>query len=109
MGTNSLRRLEAGLAGISSSLAKLRTDARRAAQMILVCFAVDAMIPRIILGIWSMSACPWEIVAVVIAGIRKPGDYQCIAPYILSMMGSQEAKIRESHLYCLPTSSSRFG
>jgi hypothetical protein len=55
MEMSSPRRLEARHAGISSNLGKLPTDARLAAQMILVFFVVDATILRTTQDIWCTS------------------------------------------------------
>ena len=100
MGMSSPKLPEARLVGISSRPGKLHIDAKPAAQMTLVCFAVDATIPQIIRGIWFMSVFPWAIAAAAIAEIQRHGVFLCIAQYIPHMEMDLRAKARGKSLLC---------
>lgn len=92
---NSRRRLEGRLAATSSRRAKLHTDARHVVRMTPVYSAVDAMIPRIIQGIWFMLVSLWAIVDAVIVVTQRHGDFQFTALYIPPMKMELKAKERE--------------
>jgi len=100
METNLRRRLEARLADISSRLVKLRTDAKPVAQTTHAFFAVAAMIPRTILGIWCTSAFPWGIAVAATVEILKHGDFLYIVQYIRRMRMGHRIKIREKQQVC---------
>lgn len=98
METNTQQRLEEGHAGISSSKAKLLTDAKPALPMTRLYCVPDAMILRNIQGIWYMFMYLGAIAAAVTVEIQRHGDYQYTARYILPM--KETAKTRERLQFC---------
>ena len=88
---------EERLVGIYSSLARLHTGAKRAALMILVFFAVVAMIPRTIRDTWFMSVSLQEIAVAVTAEIQKHGGSLCTARYIRHIQQALGVMKRQRH------------
>ena len=105
---SSRRQLEARLVGTSSSLEKLRIDAKPAAQTILVSYAADATTLRTIQDIWSMSAYPWAIAGAAIVETRRHGGCQYTVQYTPHTMSLRIARTRERLRYCTTSLSRPF-
>lgn len=94
----SLQRQQEGRhVGISSSLARLHTDAKHVVPMIRACFAVVAMIPPTIPDIWFMSVSLPAIAVAVTVEIRKHGGFLYTAQFIQHTQMALGVMKRERH------------
>jgi hypothetical protein len=88
MEPNIPRQLEARRAGTSLRTVKQHTDARLVVRMIHVYFAVDVMIPQIILGTWYTFKYLQGTVAAVIVETRRHGACLFTARYTMNIVRS---------------------